>query len=112
MKFCVQCNNLLAYVFGETLSFKCKICNIPYPAEPEDTLLFSNDERAAEQNKILVYSRTAVNDDTLTRVYMDCPKCGEKVANQLLIGTEEYVMYLCTNASCRTTFVRGMKKIE
>jgi transposase-like protein len=53
-------------------------------------------------NKLQLYTQYAHNDKTITRVYRACPECKHDIAKQLLIGTDEKVVFICD--SCHAKF--------
>ena len=100
MKFCDNCQSMLSTRFtSESMSFICPQCLKTFEATPQDTLLYQ-DTNSSMISNILPYVKHASQDITNARTYRDCKKCKGKIMQQLVIGPNCKIVFVCINKSC------------
>lgn len=95
MRFCSECRSILRYKFEDkVMSFICQRCLNEEAARPEDTLIY-NDSNTSRQALSAAYSTHARQDNTNLRINRKCSKCDSHIMQQLIVGDQCEVMYVC-----------------
>ena len=103
--FCNFCDKLLSPSFAnETLSFKCDLCLVSFPATPEDSL---RKERIKEGN-VMVYEKIlnkAVDDPASLKAEIKCinKKCDSNIVKQVRVGDDMRLYNICVK--CRVQWL-------
>ncbi len=104
-KFCKNCDNCLdSNYYNDELTFKCKMCNVTYLPDDEDSLRY---ERLKETD-VMIYEKIlnkAVDDPATLKAYVKCinTKCPGKIVAQVRIGEDMHLYNICT--VCRTQWL-------
>ncbi len=100
MKFCDNCNNITTMVTTSTdMYFKCKSCNINYPVNDNDTLIFKSDEKQIINNDL---TRFLPHNPIAPKIKKKCPYCDGDYARYIRIGDEQTIIFGCI--SCEKTY--------
>lgn len=105
VKFCKNCDNLLdSNYHNDELTFKCKMCNVVYPPNDEDSLRYERHKQA----DVMIYEKIlekAADDPASLKALIDCinPDCPGKLVAQVRIGEELYLYNICTE--CKTQWL-------
>ena len=97
--FCSNCQSLLVPnpVVGK-LKYKCDKCGELIDANPENTILISEDTTASEQIGKYKHTISATAFDPISSKIMlpdGCEKCGRKIASYQLLGEKKTMVTVC-----------------
>lgn len=95
--FCDKCLCLREEITSAgRLQFKCNRCGEIYEANPEDTLLASEETGQASLTSMHKYSiRTTAFDPTNPKIVRPCDKCGQKVTTYQRFGDKKKLIIVC-----------------
>ena len=96
MKFCDDCGAVLhPDMLSGTLIFVCPRCNVKYPSDASDTLIFSQNFKKDETLKFETFIRSAGEDNTNYITERNCVKCKSKYAKMIRVGEKLAPNYIC-----------------
>jgi DNA-directed RNA polymerase subunit M/transcription elongation factor TFIIS len=103
--FCPICRNLLFInTQSDELKFECRSCKTSIPGSAEDSMRFEE----IEGSDITVYGKLLqkiAEDPVGHKTRKQCPKCGNEIARDVIIGDDMRTIYVCMKPNCRYQWV-------